>query len=417
MGAPLRNDPQGFLLTCNTAPSPHKNLEVGNPLVKRANTNEELLRKASSENNIQLDSQEATFRRTILQASKPQVKEPETFDSCEVTYLTKKQVTGTINMDMKPQSDGSPVAQTIHSKETTNDSARMQKERKPLVHFFAFKTQGRASKQEPARTKKAPKSALATLFGSSLDKDKNPKEQAGKALAKPPMETSNGEILSVVCSSNLPKLSNSKEEETAEVFIQRKSSEVGIQDSEENYRSHSRDGQSSPSLDCAKAFSANTLPIEVGTDISSNVVVLSGMKDLEVPKQSNLKIETALWDHSKSSPFPNFQSSLATATENMLQCPASPWMGTNSEINVASRGDVCNQDLPKSPNLASLDGQHLEIKAENVSLLGPSRKDKAQLRHWDHPVPDMLLFSLGVDRSASMGGGDQQSTGSIQNEK
>ncbi|CAI5789138.1 LIM domain containing 2 [Podarcis lilfordi] len=397
---PQRNNSQDSTLTSNTAPFTRENLEPSDLLAETANTNEEIPGKASSDSNIQLE--EETVRRTILQASKLQVKDQETFDSCEVPHLTEKQEMGSIKVVMKPQSEDGSGPQAISSKETTKESARKQKERNPLARLFASKTQGRACKQEePAVTKKALKtqSALATLFGYSLEKDKIPK-------AKPTMKTSSEEGLSLVCFSNLPKLGTCKESETSGL-IQAKGSEAGLQDPEENYGSHTRDGQreSSPSLDSAKAFSGGALPIELSTDISSSTEVASGMKGLEVPKQSNLQLETVLSDNNKSSLFSSFQDSLATPTENPLQCSTSSLMETKTEIT--SRGDPYDQDLQNFPNQAAMDAQCLEIKAENVSLLGPSREDKAQC---DYQVPDMLLFSMGVDRAASMDGSGLQSS-------
>ncbi|XP_053266128.1 uncharacterized protein LOC128424216 [Podarcis raffonei] len=402
MSVPQRNNPQDSTLTSNTAPFTRENLEPSGLLAEIANTNEEIPGKSSSDNNIQLE--EETFRRTILQDSKLQVKDQETFDSCEVPHLTEKQVMGSTKVAMKPQSEDGSGAQAICSKETTKESARKQKERNPLARLFASKTQGRACKQEePAVTKKALKtqSALATLFGYSLEKDKIP-----KALAKPTTKTSSEEGLSLVCFSNLPKLGTCKESETSG-FIQAKGSEAGLRDPEENYGSHTRDGQRecSPSLDSAKAFSGDALPIELSTDISSSIEVVSGMKGLEVPKQSNLQMETVLSDHNKSSLFSSFQDSLATPTENLLPCSTSSLMETKTEIT--SRGDSYDQDLQNFPNQAAMDAQYLEIKAENVSLLGPSRENKAQC---DYQVPDMLLFSMGVDRSASMDGSGLQSS-------
>ncbi|XP_033021880.1 uncharacterized protein LOC117056004 [Lacerta agilis] len=391
MGVPQRNDPQDS--TSNTAPFTCENLEPGDLLAKIANTNEEIPGKASSDNNIQLE--EETFRRTILQ-----VKDQGTFGSCEVPHLTEKQVMGSTKVAMKPQSEDGSGAQAICSKETTKESARKQKERNPLARLFASKTQGRACKQEePAVTKKALKtqSALATLFGYSLEKDKIP-----KAVAKPSMKTSSGKGLPLVCFSDLPKLGTCKESETSGL-IQAKGSEAGLWDSEENYGSHTKDGhkESSPPLDSTKAFSADALPIELSTDISSSIEAVSGMKGLEVPKQSNLKMETVLSDNNKSSLFSSFHDSLATPTENPLLCSTSSLMETMTEINVNSRGDPYDQDLQNFPNQPAMDAQYLETKAENVSLLGPSREDKAQC---DYQVPDMLLFSMGVDRSASMDG-------------
>ncbi|XP_034985724.2 uncharacterized protein LOC118092093 [Zootoca vivipara] len=400
MGVPQRNNPQDSPLTSNTAPFTSENLEPCDLLAKIADTKEKIPGKASSDDNIQLE--EETFRRTILQASKIQVKDQETFDSCEVPRLTEKQVMGSTKVAMKPQVENGSGAQTICSKETTKESARKQKERNPLARLFASKTQGRACKQEePAVTKKALKtqSALATLFGYSLEKDKTP-----KAVAKPSMKASSGEGLSLVCFSNLPKLGTCKESETSGL-IQAKGSEAGLRDSEENY---GRDGrrESSPPLDSAKAFSADALPIELSTDISSSIEVVSGMKGPEAPKQSHLQMDTVLSDNNKSSLLSNFQDSLTTAAENPWQCSTSSLMETNSEINV-SGCDPYDQDLQNFPNQDAMDSQYLEIKAENVSLLGPSREDEAQC---DYRVPDMLLFSMGVDRSASMGGSGLQSS-------
>ncbi|XP_025024068.1 uncharacterized protein LOC112540949 [Python bivittatus] len=362
------------------------------PPIKITNTNEKLPAKASSEHNLQLAFQEDTSRDTSLLASVSYTKDPEILLSCEVPCLIEKQETGQVTVEIKAQNGKGSVIET--SQDITDKSARKQplkKQNNPFAQFFASKTQRSVPNQKlTSGTKKAPKSALVTLFGHSVNKDKSQKEWPRKDLG----ELSGKVSLQSTHYSNLPKPDSSKKEENSKVVIQTMNSGAGPQESEESHRSCSKENQNgnSPSLDCVNTFS-----LELGRDIASPIGMPSRTKSLDIPRQSNLNTENTAKDHGQSLPFTSLQDCLVS-TENMSQYSTNP----SVETSVSCRNPLSEQGLYKFSNLANVDSQDLELKARNVSLLDPLREDETQALDEVHQVPDTLLSFKGVEGSANM---------------
>ncbi|XP_067326485.1 uncharacterized protein [Anolis sagrei] len=336
--------------TCNETSSAQENQE----LVKTAS----IYGENNNENNI-LQSKEDKPEGTVVHPFPSQIKEPETINSHEVAYLTENQVTGHVEVDI------------ISSPDDCAGKHSLKNERNRFASLFHSKIQGTAPKQTTAGTKKVSKtpSAFVTLFGYSLGKDKNLKEKPGKPSAQPLIEASDQGRLEDACSSSLPRLGFSKEEEVSEIATESMSFEGDLQD---NCGSCSY-------LETSKDFNANT---ELGPDISSIIVT----QNLKVPEQSDLNIETFLRDPSKTSLFAKSQHSLADI-DNMLQHPASPLEKLDPEMLTDWRSD---QDIQGLSNLPRLGDQDLEKTPQGVSLLNPSSGGEQH-------VPDMLLCSMGVE--------------------
>ncbi|XP_058039623.1 uncharacterized protein LOC131198709 [Ahaetulla prasina] len=344
------------------------------------NTNEKLQAKASSGPNLELPFQEDTSRDISLLSS---AKDPEILPSCEVPHLIEKQETGHVTMEIKAEHESVPAIKT--SQDIIAKSSRKQllkKNNDPFAQFFASKTQRSIPSQKPiSGTKKTPKaqSALLTLFGHSVNKDKSQKEWPRKDLG----ELSGKVNLQSTHFSSLSKPDFPKKDKNSGVVLQTRNSEAGPQVSEVTHRIGSKGNQSrnSPPLDSL------TVSLELGREISSPTRMQSRSKCLDVPRQSNTK--HAAEEPEKSLPLTSSQS-CEISTENMSQCSAN----TSVETSVSCRNILSEQELD------NVNSQDLELKARNVSLLDPLAKGETQALDEENWVPDRLSTFKGTEVSA-----------------
>ncbi|XP_026534686.1 uncharacterized protein LOC113419496 [Notechis scutatus] len=359
-------------LICNPEPTP----EI-------TNTNEKLQANASSGLQIELAFQEDTSRDISFL---PSAKDPEILPSCEAPHLIEKEETGHVTMEIKAQHESVPAtSQDITAKPSKKQP--LKKQNNSFAQFFAPKTQRSIPSQKPiSGTKKAAKthSALLTLFGHSVSKDKSQKEWPRKELG----ELSGKVDLQPTHFLSLSKPEFSKKDENSGMALQTRNSEADPQDSEESHGIGSKGNQNrnSPPLD-----SVNTVFLDVGREISTTTRMQPRSKPLDVVlRQSNINTEHTVEDPEKSLALTSFQSCVAS-TENLSQYSAN----TLVETSVSCRNVISEQESN------NVDSQDLEIKARNVSLLHPLAKDETQALDEENRVPDMLSSFKGMEESAS----------------
>ncbi|KAK9396048.1 hypothetical protein NXF25_019409 [Crotalus adamanteus] len=344
-------------------------------------TNEKLQAKASSGHNLEFASQEVTSRNISHLSS---AQDLEILPSCEVPYLIEKQETGHITMEIKAQHESAPFVET--SQDIIDQPSRKQllkKQNNPIALFFASKTRRSVPSQKPTSgIKKAPKtqSALLTLFGHSVNKDKSHKEWPRKDLGK-----LSGKVnLQSTYFSSLPKSDFSKKDENSGVVLQTRNSDP--RDSKESCGICPKGTQNgnSPSLDSVNI---------VSSEISSLTRMQSSSKSRDIPRQSNIMVNTEhpAKESEQSLPFTSFQSCVMS-TENMPQYSAN----TLVETSVSCRNSLSEQELD------NVDSQDLELKARNVSLLDSLAKDETEGLEEETQVPDTLSSFQGMEESANM---------------
>ncbi|KAG8138722.1 hypothetical protein E2320_001510, partial [Naja naja] len=355
------------------------------PTPEITNTNEKLQAHASSGSHLELAFQESRDISFLSSA-----KDPETLPSCEVPHLIEKQETGHVTMEIKAQHESVPeTSQDIIAKPSRKQP--LKKQNNPFAQFFAPKTQRSIPSQKPiSGTKKAAKthSALLTLFGHSVSKDKSQKEWPRKELGK----LSGKVYLQPAHFSSLPKPDFSMKDENSGMALQTRNSETGPQDSEESHGIGSKENHNRNSL---PLDSVNTVFLDLGRETRMQ----PRSKPLDVLRQSNINTEHTVEEPEKSLALTSFQSCV-TSTENISQYSANTLVETSfSCTNVISEQESDN-----------VDSQDLEIKARNVSLLHPLAKDETRALDEENRIPDMLSSFKGMEESASMEKGSTESS-------
>ncbi|ETE65047.1 hypothetical protein L345_09180, partial [Ophiophagus hannah] len=378
-------------LICNPQPTP----EI-------TNTNEKLQANASSGPHLELVFQEDTSRNISFLSS---AKDPEILPSCEVPHLIEKQETGQVTMEIKVQHESVPeTSQDITAKPSRKQPLKNQNN--PFAQFFAQRS---IPSQKPiSGTKKAAKthSALLTLFGHSVSKDKSQKEWPRKELG----ELSGKVDLQPTHFSSLPKPDFSKKDENSGVVLQTRNSEAGPQDSEESHGIGSKENQNrnSPPLD-----SVNTVFLELGREISTITRMQPRSKPLDVLRQSNINTEHTVEEPEKSLALTSFQSCV-TSTENMSHYSANTLVETKNflglshpqfaelEPNMVMKEDsLRNNQPPESGNFQALESNSDHPFEPTLHVEEATNENYSAKENHYHPVlipvqsmPELLRDTL-----------------------